>query len=196
MDDVRWEFTSCSELAASHVQRAMSAIIGEPHPRDKVLSLLRHMASVAQPGQGATKMLVVLARMAAAEWIAGVLEVRIRRLDGHSVAMDVFVDDTIDTTRLLRDLRIGAPYEEFEATVELHGQRLMPLMAKPGLAPNTVRLLARGGSSTKLPIPGSSVDMQKTIRRMVPLPREAFRDAAAVKKLEEDLEGVDEGWET
>jgi hypothetical protein len=195
MDDIRWDFTSCAELAASHVQRAMSAIIGEPHPRDKVLSLLTHMAKVAQPGQGATKMLVVLARMAAAEWIEGVMEVRIRRVDGHSVAMDVFVDDTIDTTRLLRDLRVGAPYEEFDATVELHGQRLTPLMSKPALAPDTIRLLARGGSSAKLPIPNSSVDMQKTIRRTVPLPREAFRDAAAVKQLEEDLEGVDEGWD-
>ena len=192
---ITWEFQSCADLTASHVQRALAITAGEPPPREKALSLLRHMAAVARPSQGATKMLVVLAKMAEASWIAGMLEVRVKRAGEGAVAIDVFLDDGIDTTRLLNGLVVGVPYDEFDATISLHVSRLVPLQVKPGLEPGTLRLLARGGSSARLAIPGGPVDVQKTIRRQVAIPREAFRDPGAVKKLEADLEGLDEGWE-
>lgn len=192
---ITWGFQSCSELTAAHVQRALAVTAGEPAPREKALSLLQHMASVARPSHGATKMLVVLAKMAEASWIAGVLEVRIKRAGEGSVTLDVFLDDGVDTTHLLKGLAVGAPFEEFDATISLHHDRLVPLQVKPGLERGTIRLLARGGSSARLAIPGSPVDVQKTIRRRLAIPAEAFRDPGAVKKLEADLEGLDEGWE-
>ncbi len=63
---------SCQELAEGHIAEAILS-------REEVRALLSHLASIAQPGHGAPRVLLLLARVATSEcdWLEGALQVRI-----------------------------------------------------------------------------------------------------------------------
>lgn len=122
-------FDSCFAVTEAHIREALqpAASLTDTSPRERVWALIDRMVAVAKPRQGAPKILLVLARMAGAEWIEGHLEVRVRP-DGAGVVIEVLVDDGLSVTRLKPPMRVAAPYDELASAVELHAAMVEPLV--------------------------------------------------------------------
>ena len=191
-----WDIHSCSEVTDEDIEIALEPqrSPATPTPKERAVALLGKMAEVARPGDGAAKILVVLSRIAASGWIDGVLEVRVRPDPlANGVVIDARVDDGQNVSRLVRMLRVAAPFEEFDASVSLSAKRLLPLVPTPS-TDGSLRLLARassaGGPSSRRLIVAAPV--AQTVRRSVPLPRDARRPDAPPPPLDGE---VDDGWD-
>ena len=128
---VSLDFTSCFAVTEAHLQRALepAASLTDSSPRERVWALIDRMIAVAKPKQGAAKILLVLGRMAGADWIDGRLEVRVRRgPSGVGVVIEVLVDDGLSVTRLRPPMRVGVPFGELVGAIELHEDMVSPLV--------------------------------------------------------------------
>ncbi|MDB5212430.1 MAG: hypothetical protein JWO86_357 [Myxococcaceae bacterium] len=95
-------------------------------------ALLRHMAKIARPGQGAPKILVPIARMASNEcdWIEGGLTAEITSESGKTVIL-VAVELGLDMRELLFPrLKLDVPYDEFDRVLENAPQLVFPMKCK------------------------------------------------------------------
>ena len=116
----------CIDVTAAQIEQALvsSATMG---------ALLRHMAKIARPGEGAPKILVPIARMAsnACDWIdEGGLTAEITPVEGKTV-IAVAIDLGLGMRELLFPrLQLGVPYEEFTRVLENAPQLVFPMKCK------------------------------------------------------------------
>lgn len=116
----------CIDVTPTQVAKALesSASMG---------ALLRHMAKIARPGEGAPKILVPIARMASNEciWIdEGGLTAEITPVEGKTVIL-VAVDLGLGMRELLFPrLHLGVPYEEFTRVLENAPQLVYPMKCR------------------------------------------------------------------
>ncbi len=119
---------SCLEVTDEQILHAMQPArsLDDPSPRQKMLGLLHRMAHVAAPESGASRMLLVAARMALRDWIDGDLVVRLIGDDDVTV-MQLMVDDGFSMERMTAPLQITAPFEEFRQAVIHEPNTILPL---------------------------------------------------------------------
>lgn len=126
---MQFSFTTCLEVNEALVEEALApaADLLTPTPRKRVLGLLQRMFQVAEPGQGAPRILLVLSRLARCPWLEGALVVRLRA-DAEGTRIELLEDDGIAPERLCPVTVIKAPLREFERAVQLRPDLLKPLI--------------------------------------------------------------------
>jgi hypothetical protein len=124
------EIASCLDVTDEHIREALSAArsLSDQSPREKSIALLRRMVTVAKPGTGAPRMLVLLARMSKRDWIEGDLIVRMIG-DSELSVLELFVDDGMSRERIAGPWRIDVPLVEFAAAAEKNAGQILPLLA-------------------------------------------------------------------
>ena len=122
------QITSCFQIDEALIASALEppASVDEPSPRERIFALLDRIAEIAGPRQGAAKLLLVLARVAACDWVDGQLEVRVTA-NGDGAILETWVDDGLSLQRLRPPLAVRAPYEELARAVSLQARLLAPL---------------------------------------------------------------------
>lgn len=189
---LRFDFTTCFEVDDEVIAKALQPArsLTDATPRDKLLGLLRRMAEVSAPRQGASRMLLVLGRMAACAWLEGKLDVRLKR-EGEGTRVEVLVNDGLSLSRLHPPFIFHTPLAEFQQLVQKRAVALLPLVVGRG-SESEMYLVTKAsfdesggneagamfesrGSSQKPPVPDF---LQKTTVKMqaVRLPKEAYRD--------------------
>ncbi len=144
-----------------------------PDAKGRALSLLGRMCEVARPGDGAPKILLLLARMADRSWVGGRLEARIRA-DADWCTMDLFVDDELEVRRFAPTLAIAAPVGELLQAVERVPGAIEPLTLQEGASRERFRLRA-----SRLPPKPKAKGLAATVVRQAP----ARPDVAATVKV-------------
>lgn len=121
------DIATCFEVTDDHVDAALrpATDLNDPGPRARVFALLDHMATIALPRQGASRILCVLARIATCDWLEGALEVRVFP-DGDDSLIELVVDDGLSVSKLRDSLRLAVPYAELRKAIV---QR--PLLVSP-----------------------------------------------------------------
>ena len=110
----------CADITESHVIQAART-------RDDMRSLLLHAAKVSRPGEGASKVLLALARMAmsSSDWVEGDLRADLIA-HGERTDVDVKAVSAGVVERVFPTFTLDAPLEEFSRAV-----RLVPKMIEP-----------------------------------------------------------------
>jgi len=145
------EFESCSQVGPDLVEQCFEEG-SDPHPAQRVMRLLERMARVAKPESGAERILTVLARMSASDWIGGRLELTLSDF-GVATEVDVRVDDGRGPTRW-RSFSIAVPFAELAQWVKTWPSALRPLA--PFGEPLPERLSLRAQASSAPPQAGSA----------------------------------------
>lgn len=124
------KIATCLDVTDDHIRDVLSAAksLSEPGPRERSLALLRRMVAIAQPGTGAPRMLVLLARMAKRDWIEGDLIVRLIG-DTELSVLELLVDDGASRERIAGPLRIDVPLGELVDAVDKNAAQFLPLVA-------------------------------------------------------------------
>lgn len=132
---------SCLDVTDQDIADALAPArsLIEPGPRERSLALVTHMASVAQRGRGAPKILLLLAHIATKDWLDGTLDVKLIG-DDEVAVLEAFVNDGLSRVRLVGPLRIDAPLAEFTGALRTHGHLVLPLVVKGKLEPRRVEL--------------------------------------------------------
>jgi hypothetical protein len=129
------EIATCFEVTDDHVEEALrpATDLTDPGPRARVFALLDHMAAIALPRRGAARILSVVARVSACDWIEGALEVRVVP-DGDETLVELVVDDGLSVSKLRDPLRLAVPYAELRKVITQRPEMLAPLAptAAPG----------------------------------------------------------------
>jgi hypothetical protein len=138
--------TRCAELTEGDIVGALG---------DRRLSkvLLERLAKVARAGEGAPKVLHLLARMAGKEvdWIEGVLRVEVLA-EGDGVSIEVLTDLGAGMQeRLFPSLKMGAPFKEFSRMVEHMPRTLEPLVVVKKATNRMVLEAPNGERLTSMP---------------------------------------------
>lgn len=143
---------TCFEVTDEIVEAALrpSRDMGEPSPRERVFQLLDHMAAIAKPKQGAARMLRVLARMAACDWVDGELDLRVVA-HGDSTALELYVNDGLSVTKMRDALEIAVPYGEISKAMAAKPELLHPLVVMGQVGASKTRLMATGRSGPSMP---------------------------------------------
>jgi hypothetical protein len=100
--------------------------------REATQSLLAHLASIAKPNEGAPKILLVFARMAAShcDWLDGELRVEVVG-DGAVSVIEVMTELGGGLReRAMPSLRVPVPLDEFVRAVERVPRMIEPLIVK------------------------------------------------------------------
>ena len=178
---------SCLDVTDALIESALSpaASLTDPPPREKVTRLLEHMASVARPGRGAPKILIVIAHMATRDWIEGELVVRLLGDDDLTV-LELHVDDGLNATRMLGPVRIDVPFDEFRAALNLRPDVILPLWVEGEIEERRVTLRTTAELRRTSQPPGVSAvasDLmihakERPLPEIVSRPPEALADAA------------------
>ena len=117
--------TRCLELGEREMCAALSS-------RAACQELLTHLARIAQPKQGAPKIMLLFGRMAGAPcpWLDGRLHVQLVGV-GATTVVDLASDlGFAMRERLFPTLTLGAPFEEFTLAVERVPALIAPLIVK------------------------------------------------------------------
>ncbi len=122
------DFASCLDVTDEEIEAAFAPVknLADTPPRERVAALLDRMAEVAQPGEGAGRILDVLGRMASSSWVEGELSVVVRGFGPFS-EVDVLTYDGLSYTRILQPLAVSVPLAEFVEWVAKRGGCLGPL---------------------------------------------------------------------
>jgi hypothetical protein len=122
---------SCRDVDDAVVRQALAPAhtMSEPSPREKILALVRHMTSIARPGEGGAGVLVVLAQMAKRSWLEGRLVVRLIG-DAELSVLELLVDDGVSSERLLPPTQMDVPLAEFSLMLTTHAAELRPLVPR------------------------------------------------------------------
>lgn len=196
------EFNHCEEVGADLLEAAF-APGGEPHPSQRVRLVLERMARVARPNSGAHRILVVLAKVAQADWIGGRLELTLSDF-GVATEVDVRVDDGGQVSRW-RSFSIAVPFSELAGWVKTWPTAIRPLAPYGELLADQLCLRARASSAppssvaadgaavapvSRVPStrggPRSDLHRRATVRlEIVALPSEAFPAHRAESSAEE-----------
>ncbi len=137
---------SCIDVTDDDIKEALSPAqsLAEPTPRQRALALLERMASVAQPRQGAPRILVLVANMAMHDWIEGDLEVKLIG-DDEITVLELLVDDGMSQERIAGPTRVDVSIAEFRNAVNLRPDLIRPLAATGRIEPRRITL--RGSRS-------------------------------------------------
>jgi hypothetical protein len=135
------QIKSCLEVTDADIADALAPArsLIEPGPRERSLALVTHMASIATPGRGAPKILLLLAHMATRDWLDGDLHVKLIG-DQEVSVLELFVDDGLSRVRLAGPLRIDAPLAEFAAGLRSHAHLVLPLVVEGKIEPRRIEL--------------------------------------------------------
>jgi hypothetical protein len=113
---------SCRDLTAEHADAAVRSL-------DSLRKLVTRLTEIAEPEDGAPKVLIVFARLARGDvgWLDGDLTVEITGGETRTV-IDVFKEEGWGIKeRLVSQARFGVPFDEFERAVEISAKRFAPL---------------------------------------------------------------------
>ncbi|MBX3215963.1 MAG: hypothetical protein KF850_28240 [Labilithrix sp.] len=110
---------SCAELTTEHAEEAARS-------STSLRVLLNWAADIARPGEGGPKVLMVIARLAHAEWFEGTPYVEIRG-DDSTTALSVFADHGMGIReRVVPLARLRVGFDEFARAVRLAPQLIAP----------------------------------------------------------------------
>ncbi len=218
------DFASCLDVTDAHIEAAFAPVenLADTPPRERVAALLERMAEVAQPGEGAGRILDVLGRMASATWVEGELSVVVRGF-GPFAEVDILTYDGLSYTRMLQPLSVSAPLSEFVEWVAKRGGLLGPLELahdEPGVElqlhtfeppPESIRMSQPAAPPDLDSTEMASIHRKQTLKlSTVRVPKEAYRPDGppppasptqkipAVKPVGEAAskrDDVDKGWE-
>jgi len=116
------ELTSCRELGPEHIEDGVSSA-------SRLRALLGRAAEVAQPEDGAPKILFVFARLARGDvdWLEGELTIELAG-DDSITTIDVYKEEGWGIReRLAPQTRFVVPFDEFSRAVEISAKRFLPL---------------------------------------------------------------------
>lgn len=117
------ELKSCAELTNAHAEQAVSS--GEAFR-----AFFAWAARVARPGEGAPKVLMAISRLLRAEWIEGWPRSEIRG-DDTATTVSVVADMGMGIReKVVPDLLLPVPFEEFVRAVKLAPQLLGPMRVR------------------------------------------------------------------
>jgi hypothetical protein len=111
---------SCSDLTSELAAKAAAS-------SDGFRALLKRVAEIARPGQGAPKFLMAVARLVGQDWIEGELRVE---LSGDQQSTTIIVICEFGEgirERLVPATRLQVPIDEFERALELSPKLVLPL---------------------------------------------------------------------
>jgi hypothetical protein len=114
--------TSCRELTMEHADEAARSL-------EKLRALLVRITEIAEPEDGAPKVLMIFARLARGDiaWLEGDLTVEITGNEERTL-IDVYRDEGWGIReRLATQARFKVPFDEFEGSVEISAKRFEPL---------------------------------------------------------------------
>lgn len=215
-----YEFQSCDEVTPELIEAAFEPSTG-PHPAQRVLRLLERMARVAKPKTGAHRILVVLAKLAQADWIHGGLQVTLSDF-GVATEVDVRVDDGRMASRW-RSFSVAVPLSELSQWVRQWPSAIRPLTPfgepvadrlqlraqAPGSSPAPSAEAAASAANPPVSTRRADVHRRQTARREdFEPPKEAFRGTdPSIPKPDSESQGStsadsvppvpvdDEGWD-
>ncbi|MBX3206746.1 MAG: hypothetical protein KF764_16875 [Labilithrix sp.] len=127
------------ELTSDVLQKAASS-------SQELKRLVTRLGEIAQPEQGFTRLLKVIARVAAAEWMEGDLQVELNGDDkGTTIAFYAVLGAGI-RERLFGAQYLQVPIDEFQRAVVLAPAIIEPLRAHQGLNRLTLSVGSRVGN--------------------------------------------------
>ncbi|MDB4942713.1 MAG: hypothetical protein JWP97_2247 [Labilithrix sp.] len=111
---------SCTELTVEHAKHAATS-------SDAMRKLLKRVAEVARPGEGAPKLLMAIARLVGQDWVEGELRVELAG-DDATTTLIVMADFGVGIReRMFPMVRLSVPIDEFHRALELAPQLVLPL---------------------------------------------------------------------
>lgn len=133
--------TSCRELTSEHADEAARSL-------EALRVLVARLTEIAEPEDGAPKVLILFARIARGDvpWLEGDVTVEISGNDERSL-VDVFKEEGWGIKeRLVPQARFRVPYDEFERAVEISAKRFAPLTVT--VTPNKIVLSTAANAAT------------------------------------------------
>jgi hypothetical protein len=124
----------CDDLSEDDIALAIDE-------RRSTKALLDRLAKVSRGGEGAPRVLVLLARLAAREvdWLDGAMRVEVVASDGGGVTIDVLTELGFEMQeRVVPSFKMAAPFREFARLVETDPRSVAPLL----VAAKTAKRLA------------------------------------------------------
>jgi hypothetical protein len=118
---------SCRDLSAEHADEAVRSL-------DSLRLLVARLTEIAEPEDGAPKVLIVFARLARGDvaWLEGDVTVEVTGNDARTL-VDVFKEEGWGIKeRLVPQARFRVPFDEFERAVEISAKRFAPLKVTMG----------------------------------------------------------------
>jgi hypothetical protein len=111
---------SCSDLTSELAAEAASSSEG-------FRTLLKRVAEIARPGQGAPKFLLAIARLVGQDWIEGELRVELSGDERSTTIIIICEFGEGIRERLVPATRLEVPIDEFERALELSPKLVLPL---------------------------------------------------------------------
>jgi hypothetical protein len=146
---------SCRDLTAEHADAAVRSL-------DSLRMLVTRLTEIAEPEDGAPKVLIVFARLARGDvgWLDGDVTVEITGDDARTV-IDVFKEEGWGIKeRLVSQARFGVPFDEFERAVEISAKRFAPL--KVSMSSGKI-ILSTAADAAKPPAPPAVALDEKSV---------------------------------
>ncbi|HMR09083.1 MAG TPA: hypothetical protein PKA88_25055 [Polyangiaceae bacterium] len=173
------DFTSNRDVSDSMIEEAFAPArnLTDPPPGDRVFSLVWRMVEVAVPGDGAGRLLQVLARLAKAGWVEGALDVLLQKHEDGTV-LDVLVFDGLSYQRSFQTLLLPVPLSEFVEFFAMNQSNLAPLTLVRDVPGEELNLAALDGpppSQSGRPVFQPDLSHKPTLRlERVTVPEEAI----------------------
>lgn len=152
--------TSCRDLTPEHAEEAVRSL-------ETLRLLVARLTEIAQPEDGAPKVLILFARLARGDigWLDGDVTVEIAGNDERTL-VDVFKEEGWGIKeRLISQARFLVPFDEFERAVEISAKRFAPL--KAAMKPNKL-VLSTAATAVSMKPPAVEVDEKSTAPGGVP----------------------------
>jgi hypothetical protein len=111
---------SCSDLTSELAAQAASS-------SDGFRTLLKRVAEIARPGQGAPKLLIAVAHLVGQDWIEGELRVELSGDERSTTIIVICEFGEGIRERLVPATRLQVPIDEFERALELSPKLILPL---------------------------------------------------------------------
>lgn len=123
------DIVTCFEVTDEIVDEALrpAASLLEASPRERVFRLLDHMAKIAAPRTGSSRILEVLGRVGGCDWVDGNLVVKVLATE-TGCTVRVLLDDGVSVTKMRDELPLPVPAEELFLFVERRSELVRPLV--------------------------------------------------------------------
>lgn len=119
----------CFDIGDEYLASYLVGALNRQMITERLGVLVAHVASIARPGTGGAKILLVVARFAAQ--IADPVEVRLYD-EGDETVLDTLVVNGSDWTRPWEAVRLDVPFREFEQGVTIRPKVIAPLLVAGG----------------------------------------------------------------
>lgn len=154
---------SCRDLTAEHADEAVRSL-------ENLRLLVARLTEIAEPEDGAPKVLIVFARLARGDvaWLEGDVTVEITGNETRTL-IDVFKEEGWGIKeRLVPQARFRTPFDEFERAVEISAKRFAPL--KVSIQPNKIVLSNASGDAAAKPAAPPKLEVDDKSIRTAPPP--------------------------